>query len=174
MSATTKTPQRCTTTRGGAQCIFPLNHGSFCEPMFDAEHPDPGETMAIFGETICSYTREQAIEDGELVDVTEWASAEKGFHGGFTIPVALTRSAWAAIEMIPTALEGIADVRGRAHDVLWMASLATRRTNGESRVGFKVILPSKGTRTRNRTLFVDIGPGDAGEPVVTIGFSEDF
>ncbi len=79
----------------------------------------------MFGEVIHAYTREQAIEDGVLVDVTEWASAEKGFHGGFTCPVVVTSALWNAIEMIPKSATG-ASVRGRAHDVLWMASLAVR------------------------------------------------
>lgn len=129
-----------------------------------------------FGEIIHAYTRAQALEDGELVDVTEWASADKGFMGGFTVPVAMTRSAWAAIEAIPKSAEGLQDVRGRAHDVLWMASLAARSAarSGKTRVGFKVILPSKGTRKRNRILVIDSGPGDNAEHVITIGFPEDF
>ena len=36
----------------------------------------------IFGEPISIYTRAQAIEDGTLIDLTEWASADKGFIGG--------------------------------------------------------------------------------------------
>ena len=126
-----------------------------------------------FGPIISSYSRAQAIEDGELVDVTEWASAEKGFHGGFSVPVAVTRSVWGTIEAIPRSLERVADVRGRAHDVLWMASLAARRNQGPD-AQFKLILPSKGTRKRIRVLRVNIGPGDDAEPVVTIGFPEDF
>ena len=137
----------------------------------------------VFGEVISSYTREQAIEDGVLVDVTEWASAEKGFRGGFTIPVAVTRALWDAIEAIPASLEGIADVRGRAHDVLWMASLAVCPANvypirmasrGGEDFMFKVILPHRGTRKRNVVLRGNCGPGDRGEPVVTIGFPSDF
>ena len=58
----------------------------------------------LFGEPISVYTRAQAIEDGELVDVTEWASSKTGFMGGFTVPVAVTRSVWADIEM--SSLEG--------------------------------------------------------------------
>jgi hypothetical protein len=130
------------------------------------------ESIWTDADLIYSYTRAQAIEDGDLVDVTEWASAEKGFMGGFTIPVALTRALWAAIEAIPPSLEGIADVRGRAHDVLWMASLAARR--GGSDIYFKVILPQRGTRKRNVILRGNCGPGDDGEPVITLGFPQDF
>lgn len=38
---------------------------------------------------IHSYTRTQAIEDGDLIDVTEI-----GREAGFRVPVALTRSVW--------------------------------------------------------------------------------
>jgi hypothetical protein len=130
----------------------------------------------LFGAPISVYTRAQAIADGELVDVTKWASAgPEGMMGGFKVPVALTRSLWAAIEAIPKSLDGLADVRGRAHDVLWMASLAARAVGGDqSRRNFVVIMPRRGSRKRNTILTVDIGPGDDHEPVVTIGFPEDF
>lgn len=122
---------------------------------------------------IHSYTRAEALEDGVLVDVTEWAGP-KGMMGGFSCPVALTSAVWSAIESIPKRLEGIADVRGRAHDVLWMAACAVRRARSSSQARFRVILPRQGERTRNVDLLVAIGPGDAGEPVVTIGFPSDF
>lgn len=38
---------------------------------------------------ICRYTRTQAIEDGVLVDLTEWAA-----ETGFRIPVACTATVW--------------------------------------------------------------------------------
>ena len=125
----------------------------------------------MFGEVIHAYTREQAIEDGVLVDVTEWASAEKGFHGGFTCPVVVTSALWNAIEMIPKSATG-ASVRGRAHDVLWMASLAVRgMIKRDIQDGhFKVILPYKGTRKRNQVLRVSF----TGHEGFTIGFPEDF
>ena len=79
------------------------------------------------------------------------------------------------------------DVRGRAHDVIWMARLAARaqarrvvQKSGDEglRHGlmamFKVILPFKGTRKRNQVLQLVIDGGDDGQPAVTIGFPEDF
>lgn len=125
-----------------------------------------------FGDPIHVYTREQAIEDGVLVDLTEWASADKGFHGGFTCPVAVTSALWNAIEAIPASLAGVADVRGRAHDVLWMASLAVRgmiRRGIEDRA-FEAHLPFKGTRKRTQILRVSFD----GNEGFTIGFPEDF
>jgi len=128
----------------------------------------------VFGEPISVYTRAQAIEDGTLVDVTEWASADKGFLGGFTLPVAVTRALWCTIESIPRRAM-CNDVRGRAHDVLWMASLAARAgaRRNMSRVGFVVRMHVM-AGIRNIRLVIDIGPGDNAEPVVTIGYPEDF
>jgi hypothetical protein len=120
---------------------------------------------ALFGEPISVYTRAQAIEDGALADVTEWASAERGFHGGFTCPVAMTAKLWAAVDGRKPRLQ---DTRGRAHDVLWMASLALRglARRGESSGCFRVALQVG--RTRNQVLRV-VADGDG----VTVGFRED-
>ena len=127
-------------------------------------------------EVIYSYTRKQALEDGELVDVTEWASSKKGFIGGFTCPVALTRALWFAIQAIPTYGRGLEDIRGRAHDVLWMASLALRKALKveDQEALYKMILPRKGKNDREVELLIMLHGGDEGEPVVTIGFPEDF
>jgi hypothetical protein len=135
---------------------------------------EPGSMEDIFGPVIHSYSRAEALADGFLVDMTEWASAETGFMGGFTVPVALTSALWATIEAIPKSHWG--DVRGRAHDVLWMGSLAARGLGKRNVLegNFEVILPSKGTRKRKRLLRIVSGPGDNGEHVITIGFPEDF
>lgn len=125
---------------------------------------------------IHAYTRAEALADGVLVDVTEWASAEKGFRGGFSCPVAMTSALWGAIQAIPPRLRGIADVRGRAHDVLFLARIALRGATGrgDTRADFVVILPRTGSRHRNVTLRAVIAGGDDGSPVVTVGMPEDF
>jgi hypothetical protein len=127
----------------------------------------------LFGEPIHTYSRAQALEDGVLVDVTEWASAEKGFIGGFKAPVALTAALWGTIERIPKRLEKIEDVRGRAHDVLWMASLAARRSGTEDQTSFEVLM-SLPEGKRKLRLWMVAGPGDRGELTITIGYPEDF
>ena len=121
------------------------------------------DLMEIFGDPISVYTREEAIEDGALIDVTEWASADKGFHGGFTVPVVMTRSLWARVEAPKRSHQ---DTRGRAHDVLWMASLAARAAGGRgsNRAGFVVKV---GNRNLRPIIVID---GDG----VTIGFPQDF
>ena len=115
---------------------------------------------------IYRYTRAQAIDDGMLIDLTEWASATKGFHGGFRVPLAVTAGVWADLNAIPASKQSSQDVRGRVHDLLWMASLAARRAGETSTVNFQVIMHLG--RTSRQTYKLMIHPGDHGEPVVTI------
>ena len=137
------------------------------------DRPVPRDPFAEL-EVAHVYTRLEAIADGVLVDVTRQASPTE-MHGGFVVPVAVTAALWHAIEAIPPGLAGIADARGRLHDVLWMASCAVRRAAPVAWLtSFLVHLPYAGTRTRMQRLTVAIGPNDDGSPCITIGFPEDF
>jgi hypothetical protein len=121
------------------------------------------------------YTRADAIADGTLVDVTETAR-----EAGFRVPVALTRTVWGdCVDWAPEDNEGAVyqDESGRLWDVLWMAGLAAKANKDAERVAFKMLRVPRGARIEQPTpvtLLLDIGPGDDGEPVVTIGFPEDF
>ena len=123
----------------------------------------------IFGEPIHSYTCAQAIEDGVLVDVTKTAS-----EAGFSIPVALTSSAWAdcvAWDEGDSKRQTHQDEAGRLWDVLWMAITAARRSAGKQAVEFQLYRVSRGgrgMRPRLTRLVANIGGGDNGEPVITI------
>ena len=112
-------------------------------------------------EIIHTYTRAQALEDGVLVDVSETAR-----EAGFTVPVAVTQAVWAAIENIPPGKQGFQDVDGRLWDVVYMASLAARCNRDKEIVHYRLIM-HEGRRTY-KDLQMVIGPGDAGEPVITI------
>jgi hypothetical protein len=121
------------------------------------------------------YTRAQALEDGVLMDVTETAR-----EAGFRVPVALTQTSWA--DYIHWTQEDSArvvhqDEAGRLWDVLWMARLAAGAARERSRTAFKLHRVPRDGKTGEPmpvTLLLDIGPGDEGEPVITIGFAEDF
>ncbi len=111
---------------------------------------------------IHAYTRAQALADGFLVDVTAQAR-----QTGFVWPVAVTRTVWSMIEAIPVA-HACEDLAGRLHDVLWMAFLAIRRApSGGSELLYQLILHTA-TAPDEVTLKLVTGPGDDGEPVVTI------
>jgi hypothetical protein len=127
----------------------------------------------LFGPVISSYSRAQAVDDGVLVEID--ASLAK--QAGFIVPVALTSAVFADCIEWPMTESGIQDERGRSWDVLWMAHCAIHRTvkktNGRNepieQVMFEVArVPRGGTRPAVVQLKVLIGPGDDGEPVITI------
>lgn len=92
-----------------------------------------------FGEVIFSYTRAQAIEDGELVDVSKLAR-----EAGIKFPVAVSRAVWARYCEVPDGTVG-QDVNGRTWDVVWMFRAVARRFDG-AELSFKlhVAMPDRG------------------------------
>jgi hypothetical protein len=139
----------------------------------------------IFGESIFVYTRADAIADGMLVDVTASASdGPEGMLGGFTVPVAITRSLWIALDIDTRedpgeprwhrlARECGESTRGRAHDVLWLANLAARRAVGRDRTRYPVLITLEGPDGTlvPKTVWVELRIDGNG---VTVGVSEDF
>ncbi|WBB94130.1 DUF6573 family protein [Verrucosispora sp. WMMC514] len=122
-------------------------------------------------EIIHAYSRAQALDDGALVDAGDLAA-----EAGFRWPVALTRAAWedaVAWDDADNTRKGtVQDEKGRLWDVLWMAKLAAKRGGNRDRVLFQVLrVPrtGRGQRPRLTTLALMVGPGDCGEPVMTIG-----
>lgn len=123
----------------------------------------------LFGEVIYAYTRAQAIEDGELIDVTEVAR-----EVGFKYPVAVTRNLWASwIEPGEKAQAYAQDAEGRLWDVLWMLKQAIHRGSGEH-ITYRVLFQNGPGNRHIVTLWAICGPGDQGEPVITIMLPEDY
>ena len=115
---------------------------------------------------IFSYTRAQAIEDGVLVDLTAWAK-----ETGFRITVACTSTVWNGYIVPPEGTKELGQSeRGRAHDLLWMAYLAIRQSQGaeQEQLLFNVLFLQALHRHEEVTLKAHCGPGDHGEPVLTI------
>lgn len=115
-------------------------------------------------ELIHSYSRAQAIEDGVLIDVSDTAR-----EAGFTFPVALTHAVHASYVEVP---EGVPcqDPSGRLWDILWMLRHAIRsQPSSGPEVKFQLLVQNtrKGP-PRLVTLKSLCGPGDEGEPVITI------
>jgi len=149
----------------------------------------------LFGQPVHVYTRAQAIEacperrrrDGALVDVSETAK-----EVGFRLPMAITEALYNCLT--PThADQAIGqDYDGRLWDVLWVAAFAIKLADPSAGSGLR-LRAGPGTDTVTFTVGqqeveaksgqpgkVDLrlravcSPGDEGEPVVTIGFPEDF
>ena len=111
---------------------------------------------------IYAYTRAQALKDGVLIDVSEMAR-----EAGFVWPVALTAAVWALVEDIPRRYRAWQTVEGRLWDLLWMAYCAIRSAEHSGTELRYTLLLDHGRR-RYLTLKLVTGPGDHGEPVVTI------
>jgi Family of unknown function (DUF6573) len=139
--------------------------------MSDSERTTPTWDF-LFGEVIDAPGRADLIEIGALVAVP----AEVAREAGLGVPIALTRAAWrdcvewseADQRRKPAALQ---DEAGRLWDVLWMTRAAIVRNRGRNRAMVRLRrVPREGPSVRPRlvTLLAMIGPGDAGEPVMTI------
>ena len=116
-------------------------------------------------EVISSYTRAQALEDGVLVDVSETAK-----EAGIKFPVALTRAVWANYVEVP---EGVLaqDESGRLWDILFLLRCQIPRSQGDT-LHFQLYVRNHNRERLTRqdlvTLKAVCGPGDDGEPVVTV------
>lgn len=129
----------------------------------------------LFGPVISAYTRQQAIEDGILIDVSNIDNIAR--EVGFRYPVALTSAVWedcvAWDESDKERKSAGQDVIGRLYDVLYMASLAIRsKTATKDRdINYQIWrVPRYGESVKPEpvNLRMVIGPGDSGEPVITI------
>jgi hypothetical protein len=118
-------------------------------------------------DVINSYSRAQAVAEGVLIDVSRMAR-----EAGFRFPVALTYRAWTDCVEWDEVNDAPQDEEGRLWDVLCLASLAAKKSGGgQSRVTFEVLrVPNtrRALRPMPTELVMHIGPGDTGEPVITI------
>jgi len=131
------------------------------------EGPDLEE---LFGPVIHVYTRAQAIADGQLIDVST-----VGAEAGFVFPVAITAAAWnLTVHWRAEEETALQDEAGRLWDVLHMASRACKHAVGQSVVAYTLaVVPRGGQEPQAMGLKLIAGPGDQGEPVVTIMLPEE-
>lgn len=116
---------------------------------------------------IYRYTRKQALEDGVLIDVSETAR-----EAGIVYPVAITGTVWESY-IVPSEKDRTKgqSENGRLWDVLWMFRNAAIQNAGDTML-FKVYF----TLFCNQELVslkAVCGPGDEGEPVLTIMLPEE-
>lgn len=117
---------------------------------------------ANMDEVIYAYSRAQAIEDGELVDVTSTAEED-----GFVFPVALTSAAWVRYVQVPPKVT-TQDELGRLRSVLQQLRLAMNSGKWGSEIHFCVFVHMEDYFSLLVELKAHCGPGDDGEPVVTV------
>jgi len=113
-------------------------------------------------EIISTYTADEAIDDGYLIDVSDMAK-----EAGFRWPVRITQSVHTLCT--PPKSNKVQSYDGRLWDVLWMGFLAVRRSTSrrENMVTFIVRIGKK-----NHTLWAVID-GTSG-PAIHIMLPEDY
>lgn len=115
-----------------------------------------------FGE-IYTYTREQALKDGVLIDVTTTAR-----EAGFKYPVAVTQAVWEGTITPDEEARNLGQSEaGRLWDVLWMCYLEARRNGSGSEIRFSLYVV-RGSSSKLVNLKALCHPGDNQEPVITI------
>ena len=123
-------------------------------------------------ETICVYSRADAIEDGVLIDVTKIAK-----EAGFKVPVAVTSSVWMdCIVWTDEDTKTYQDQEGRLWDVIYMANYAARKDRDSQMIKVELYrVPRQGKEVESLPveLKMVISGGDNGEPVITISQPEE-
>jgi len=120
-------------------------------------------------EIIYAYTRADAISDGVLVELPDQVVNEAGIK----VKVAVTRVVWDDY-LSPAYLDELPGqcVEGRTWDLLWMFGCAARRSRHASTIQFRVLfatMEKSGSVVTDDVLLKAVcGPGDEGEPVITI------
>jgi hypothetical protein len=127
---------------------------------------------------IYRYTRAQALEDGTLTsaNIGDLAAVTAHHFAGLTPIPSVVVAYYLVAAMLEAARDGC-DIAGIWHDILVVATAASNSPlNGNmARVFYRCL--SSGPRRWSctvrigghvQTVIIDIGPGDEGEPVVTV------
>ena len=135
----------------------------------------------LFGEVIATYSRAQAIADGVLVNLNDPSfTFRPGLNicaeAGIKYPVAMTIGAFTqTVSDLDRPLLPGQDISGRLWDVLTMFKMAAKQGGEEIRFPVSVVnwVSMDGeriNRTKRETVMLKAicGPGDGGEPVITI------
>ena len=112
-------------------------------------------------DVVYSYTRSQAIEDGVLVDISKLAQ-----EAGFKFPVAVTR---AVFELLDDTAQAGQSFEGRAWDLLMVLHFEIKRSKNTDTVHFAPYFNARNHSTpKPYKLWSKCGPGDNGEPIITV------
>lgn len=120
---------------------------------------------------IYSYTQKMAIEDGVLIPVDPEICQEAGIK----IPVIIGNRLWYEWINVPEGLEGIQDLEGRLWDTLYMFTFAVKRKRITGTTGkYTVIYTDENQKQVEIEILAVCGPGDNGEPTITLMLPEEY
>ena len=123
----------------------------------------------LFGDTVYSYSRQDALNDGVLVNLNQFIPIKES---PFKYPVACTNTVFNIIEQAVNNKKYCNDFKGVVWDIMYMASHGHMRKLNESTVLFKVIITGTGKKKYHEFKCL-CHPGDQGEPVLTIMLPEE-
>jgi hypothetical protein len=115
-------------------------------------------------ELIHRYSRADAIRDGVLIDVSVVAR-----EAGFRFPVAVTAAVWERYVVVPPGVI-CQDEAGRLWDVVWMLRCAIARCRDGNDIPFALHVRNDNRDGTPRLIRLKAvcGPGDHGEPAITV------
>jgi hypothetical protein len=167
-------------------CRKPLSkHRPWCEKVQTMEPPKQGEIIndPAFGPTelISVYSRDQAIEDGVLIDCTDEPFDELNRNAGLIFDVAITSAVFQRYVEVPAQFQGSQDIKGRYWDIVWMFRCAASRKKVDgNELVFEFLCLPNGNGYEDNEKQADSGvyrlvklkavasPGDRGEPCLTL------
>lgn len=112
------------------------------------------------------YTRAQAIDDGVLVDITNYSK-----DLGFKYPVAVTEAVRNLLNPSDELKAEGQDIIGRTWDMLFILKFYIHKLTDQKtdRLDFSpLFVMEKGKRAEPVALWAHVGPGDNFEPVITV------
>jgi hypothetical protein len=116
---------------------------------------------------IHAYSRDDALNDGELIDITDMAA-----EAGFKYPTAVSRAVWSILQVPDHPKAAGETVDGRIWDMLTMLRVEigkpSNREDWIDSVKFEFVATNEKGRKTTRKLWSKCGPGDSRAPVLTI------
>ena len=109
------------------------------------------------------FTRQDALDDGVLVDVSKM-----GKEAGFKFPIAITE----ALNNLVDYNKNGQSFDGRMWDIFTMLKYGIKQAKQKDRVYFTVLMVG-GSRKKKHALKALIHGGDNREPVITIMFEDE-
>lgn len=144
-------------------CLWHPDFAAVFGPCYLAKADGRGRTIGLEPAELDKLKR--LVEPLRLRDLSEWAP-----EYGIKVPLYMTEAAWKqTIEVSPVAAAYGQDVRGRAHDVLYLGSNAMRATRGAVTTWQVHVNDGPAPNQQHlRRLKAIMGPGLQEEPCITI------
>ncbi len=133
------------------------------------KNPQVEESPFADMEVVSEYSRQQAMEDGVLVDLWKWDLKALCLEH-YKVHVAITAAVWALVDMAVKAPGFCNDLEGVIHDILYMSRRG--KAIDESTRHFTVYISGTGLKPEH-AMKAEAGPGDQAELIITISLIEE-